>query len=403
MNIRSTFTYSRKRVWSFIAFCLMTGLIAPHTAAVAQSAAAPPKSDVIVFSNGDQLTGTMERGVGDSVVFKSDTVGEITVPMSKVKELRTHGSFVVIRKDEKPTRVTRHPGSLVYADNSVTVETQGGAPETVPVKNLAYIIDQKTYDSDVAHHPNFLHGWNGSISGGATLIRATQTGTSLNAGITMIRTIPTVPYLPPKTRTTVNLLETYGKLTQPVIPPTGAPPSEAKTSIFHADAEHDMYFTPRFYALGELSFDHNFSQGLNLQQVYGGGFGWTPLQSPIQQLDLKADVHYEMQSFIQPDQHAPPAPLIPSIPNQNLIGSTFGEAYHRNLPGKILFTESASVLPAFNNPEAYSAIAAAGLAIPAYKRISLGLNATDNYLNMPADGYKKNSFQFVTSIVYNLK
>lgn len=371
-----------------------------HTSsAMAQGEAAAPKSDVIVFTNGDQLTGTMERGVGDSVVFKSDTVGEITVPMSKVKELRTHGSFVVIRKDEKPTKVTRHPGSLVYSDNAVTVDTKAGTPETVPVKNLAFIIDQSTYDKQVAHNPSFLHGWNGSISGGATLIRSTQTGTSFNAGIALIRAVPTVSYLPPKTRTTFNLLESYGKLTQPVIPQTTppSPPSEAKTSIFHADAEHDIYFTPRFYALGEVSFDHNFAQGLNMQQVYGGGFGWTPLQTPVQQLDLKADVHYEMQSFIQPP---PPGA---SIPNQNLIGSTFGEAYHRNLPGKVVFTESASVLPAFNNPEAYSAIAAAGLTLPTYKRLSLGLNATDNYLNMPAAGYKKNSFQFITAIVYAFK
>ncbi len=377
-----------------MAFCLVTGIFTQGAAAQAK-----PEADVIVFTNGDQLSGTIERGLGDSIVFKSDNAGEITVPMSKIKELRSHSSFVVIQKGEKPTKVTRQPGSITYGDNAVTVETKAGTPETVPVKNLAYIIDQTTYDKEVARNPGFLHGWNGAISGGATLIRSTQTGTSLNAGIALIRAIPTVPYLPVKTRTTFNLLESYGKLSQPVIPQTTppTPPSEAKTSIFHADAEHDIYFTPRFYALGEVSFDHNFAQGLNMQQVYGGGLGWTPILTPVQQLDLKADVHYEMQSFIQP-----PAPE-PSIPNQNLIGTTFGEAYRRSLPGKILFTQSASVLPAFNNPEAYSAIAAAGLAIPAYKRISLGLNATDNYLNMPAAGYKKNSFQFITSIVYNLK
>ncbi len=403
MSTLNNFTFSVQRIWSLAILCLVTGIMAHSVTAVAQSAAATPKSDVIVFTNGDQLTGTIERGVGDSIMFKSDTAGEITVPLSKIKELRSHGSFVVIRKDEKPAKITRHPGVITYNDGAVTVETQGGTPETVLTKNLAFIIDQTTYNKDVAHNPSFLHGWNGSISGGATLIRSTQTGTSLNAGIALIRVIPTVAYLPPKTRTTFNLLESYGKLTQPVIPPTGAPPSEAKTSIFHADAEHDIYFNPRFYALGELSFDHNFAQGLNLQQVYGGGFGWTVLQSPVQQLDLKADVHYEMQKFIQPDQPLPPAAQLPSVPNQNLIGSTFGEAYHRNLPGKIVFTESASVLPAFNNPDAYSAVAAAGLSLPAYKRISLGLNASDNYLNLPAAGYKKNSFQFITSVVYNLK
>lgn len=375
--------------------------MAHNSPAMAQSAAAP-KADVIVFTNGDQLTGTVERGVDDSIVFKSDTAGEITVPLSKIKELQSHGNFVIIRKNEKITKMTRHAGIITYGDNAVTLETQAGAPETVPVKNLAFIIDQTTYDKEVAHNPSFLHGWNGSVSGGASLVRSTQEGTSFNAGIALIRAIPTVPYLAPKTRTTFNLLETYGKLTQPVIPQTTppTPPSEAKTSIFHADAEHDIYFTPRFYALGELSFDHNFAQGLNLQQVYGGGFGWTPLKTPVQELDLKADIHYEMQTFIQPD---PITVDNPRIPDQNLIGSTIGEAYNRKLPGKILFTESASVLPAFNNPDAYSAIAAAGLTLPTYKRISLGLNATDNYLNLPAAGYKKNSFQFITSVVYAFK
>jgi hypothetical protein len=400
----NSFPCSVKQIWRLAVFCLVAGFAAQSGTAVAHAAAAP-KSDVIVFTNGDQLTGTVERGVGDSIVFKSDTAGEITVPLSKIKELRSHGSFVVIRKDEKPAKITRHPGTITYNDSAITVETQSGTPETVPTKNLAFIIDQSTYDKDVAHNPGFLHGWNGSVSGGATLIRSSQTGTSFNAGIALIRAIPTVVYLPPKTRTTFNLLESYGKLTQPVIPQTNppTPPSEAKTSIFHADAEHDIYFNPRFYALGELSFDHNFAQGLNLQQVYGGGFGWTVLKSPIQQLDLKADIHYEMQTFIQPEQPAPPAAQLPSVPKQNLIGATIGEAYHRDLPAKIVFTESASILPAFNNPNAYSAVGAAGLAIPAYKRISLGLSGTDSYLNLPAAGYKKNSFQFMTSIVYNLK
>ncbi len=45
-----------------------------------------------------------------------------------------------------------------------------------------------------------------------------------------------------------------------------------------------------------------------MQQVYGGGLGWTPILTPVQQLDLKADVHYEMQSFIQPPAPDPVDP-----------------------------------------------------------------------------------------------
>jgi len=76
-------------------FCLAAGILAWGSVATAQTKPAP---DVIVFTNGDHLTGTIERGEGDSIVFKSETAGEITVPLSKVKELRSHNNFVLIRK-----------------------------------------------------------------------------------------------------------------------------------------------------------------------------------------------------------------------------------------------------------------------------------------------------------------
>jgi hypothetical protein len=88
--------------------------------------------------------------------------------------------------------------------------------------------------------------------------------------------------------------------------------------------------------------------------------------------------------------------------SDNLIGSSFTELYHRNLPAKIVFTESGSYIAAWNDFSAYSAIAAAGLQLPVYKRFGMNVNVLDNYLNNPAAGYNKNSFQFVTGITYTL-
>jgi Protein of unknown function, DUF481 len=358
----------------------------------AQAPDAKPAPDVIVFSNGDQLTGTLENSVGDSVVFKSDIIGEVTVSMDKVKELRSNGKFVVLKKNEEITRTSKQPGSITYADNAVTVATSSSTPEVVPIKDLGYIIDQATYNKEVVSNPGFLTGWKGAITGGATLIRSTQDGTSLNAGIALIRAIPSVPYLPPRTKTTFNLLETYGKLTEPVIPQTTppTPTATAKTSIFHTDVEHDRYFTSRMYGLVGASFDHNFSQGLNFQQIYGVGLGYTAILSAVQELDVKADVHYERQNF------QPPTPSL------DLIGSTFAENYHRNLPAKIVFTETGSYIQSWNDFHAYSAIGGAGLLLPTYKRFSVNINVLDNYLNNPAFGYQKNSVQFVTGVSYSL-
>jgi Protein of unknown function, DUF481 len=389
-NCESTHIRKPGKYHSLLVLSLISGVLF-QPAGWAQK----PAPDLIVFTNGDQLTGTLERATGDSFVFKSDVVGEVTVPAEKIKELRSGGKFVALKKGETITRTSKQPGPVTYADSVVSIadSSSSSTPETVPTKDLAYLIDGATYTKEVTTNPGVFSGWNGAVSGGITLVESTQTGQTYNAAVNLIRLVPSVSFLPPRTRSTINVLETYGKITQPTIPQTNPPTPDtvAKTNIFHADGEHDKYFTPKLYALVGASFDHNFAQGLNLQQIYGVGLGWTVIQTPIQQLDVKADVHYERQNF-QP----------PTV-STDLIGSSFTELYHRNLPAKIIFTESGTFIPAWNDFNAYSAIIAAGLQLPTYRRLSLNINVLDNYLNNPAFGYKKNSLQFVTGVLYNLK
>jgi len=398
LNLEST-PILRLRKWNtLLVLILFSGGFQQAITARAQSGGGKPAPDVIVFTNGDQLTGTLERADGDSFVFKSDVVGEITVSADKIKELHSNGKFVALKKDEKITRTSKQPGTLTYGDKTITVaDTKSDTPEFVPVKDLAHMIDSVTYNKEVTSNPGVLSGWDGSISGGITLVESTQTGQTYSLAANLIRAVPSVAFLPPRTRSTINVLETYGKITQPVIPqppPPAAPIPDtvAKTNIFHADAEHDKYFdTTKLYGLVGVSFDHNFAQGLNLQQIYGAGVGWTVINTDVQQLDVKVDVHYERQNFQPPTA------------NKNLVGSSFSELYHRNLPRKILFTETGTFIPAWNDFSAYSAIFGAGLQLPTYKRFSLNLNLLDNYLHQPAFGFKSNSLQFVTGVAYTLK
>ncbi len=361
-------------------------------AARAQQSSPPPKPqpDVLIFTNGDQLTGKLVRADSGNVVFKSDMAGQVTIPYDKVKELRSVGSFSLLKKGPPSKHNLVGQGQINVADGNVVVTPTQVAPVTLAIKEVGYVIDTPTYDREVNHEIGFMHGWNGAITAGATIVRATDSVTSFTLGMTLARLSPTVDYLPRHTRTTFNLIETYGKATSPVIPQTIPPspsPVVTKTSIFHADAERDWYFTPRLYALANTAFDHNFSQGLDLQQLYGGGVGWTPVQTEHQQLDLKADVHYERQSFF-------------GQPEVNLIGSIFGEAYRHDLPHKIVFNQAADYVPSWNNSQAYSAMFTAGIVLPTWKRLGASFAVTDNYLNNPSPGYKANSFQFVAGLTY---
>ena len=73
-------------------------------------------------------------------------------------------------------------------------------------------------------------------------------------------------------------------------------------------------FSPRFFALGQVAFDHNFAQDLDLQQIYGGGFGWTFLKTPNQEADLKATIQYEKQQFISGWSSEPESDRIDDLP-----------------------------------------------------------------------------------------
>ena len=250
--------------------------------------------------------------------------GEITIPLAKIKELRTAGKFALLRKDTKTPR-NAPIGTISYEDGDLIVAAAGG-PERVPAKNVDFLVDQTTYENEV-HPPKrgikgLAHGWSGSLTGGVTAVQSAQHGATYTAAAALVREIPTVSWLPPKDRTIFGLTETYGKLTQKAIPQANPPivASVVKTDIFHAGLEQDRYLTPRVYALGSMAFDHDYAQGLNLQQVYGGGIGWTAIKDAVQELDVKGQLQYERQSFQTPSS------------DQNLIGATIGESYMRKLP-----------------------------------------------------------------------
>jgi hypothetical protein len=364
-----------------------------------------PQPDVIIFPNGDQLTGKLVRVVGSTVTFHSDIVGDINVTWDKIKELRTAQKMVVI---ENGVHIQHRqlPADMPIGTFSVTnqqIELQsasnGASIAPIPVKNAQFIVDETTVNKQLRGRPGFFQAWNGSATAGLTLVQATQNQYTFSAALALARVVPTVSWLDPRNRTTVDYSQSYGKITEPsYVDPTGAfiPSTFTKSSLFHADAERDEYVSPRLYLLGNVAFDHNYSQSLDLQQIYGGGVGYTVIKSPKQELDVKATAQYERQVFF--------GTAIDE--NQNLIGSTFGGTYIRHFPGNILYTQQAMFIPAWNNTHAYSAMESNTFGFPAYKNFGFALGTTDSYLNNVPITFpptKRNSFQLTAGVTYTIK
>jgi hypothetical protein len=342
---------------------------------IAQTAPAP---DVIVFNNGDRLAGHFVRSTGASVTFHSDAIGDLTIDWSKVKELRTSAKVAIIRKGVRLRHRSESAGipqgTLAMRDQQLFLTPPPStAPQPVPVADAAVVIDSPAFEKATTRNPNLLQDWKGTATLGASLVAATQNSRTFNGAIGLLRSEPGEDWLPTHDRTIANLSTSYGLVTQPSTP-------SVKTSIYHVDVERDEFISQRIFGFGQASFDHNFSQGLNLQQTYSGGLGWTVLQAATQTLDLKVSGSYSRQQFS-------------SGPGQGLIGSVFGQQYNRKFRHGFIADQHLTYTPAWNNPKAWSAAFGTVFTIPVYKRIGASSSVIDSFLNDPPPGFKRNSFQ----------
>jgi hypothetical protein len=375
----------------------------PSAAAASKKKAPEPAPDTLVFTNGDRISGKLERTVGGEVWFHSEILGEINVKWSQIKELHTATRLVVLEK----SAFARHghlpvgipQGTLSVNNQLITVQPENGATiAPIPVKNAEYVVDEDTMKKQIAGHPGVLAGWNGSATAGATIVQATEEQYTFSGALSLARVAPTVTWLDTHNRTLLDFSGSFGKIIQPAYVSDGVltPASASKTSIYHGDAERDEYFSPRFYVLAQTVFDHNYAQALDLQQIYGAGIGWTAIKRPSEELDLKSTLQYEGQTFL----NATPGE------NQNLIGSTLDATWAAKLPHKIVFKQELSWIPAYNNPYAYSAGETDSLSMPFFKNLAFSIGSVDSYLNDPPAAVpptKQNSLQFTTGFTYTIK
>ncbi len=366
----------------------LTLLAAARLPAQEKPALPGQEPDVLLLNNGERLVGHFESATAAAISFKSETAGVVSIHWDKVKELQASGAYAVIPKSVRVTgrqAIASVPkGSVSMVGKTLRVTPAPGAtPREVPIADTAFVVAQPDFDKVSAPHSIF-GDWQGGVTGGFSLVQATQSARGYNAGVSLARKEPDASWVEMRSRTLIDVNVSYAKVTQPHSP-------DIKTEIYHGGLEQDVYFSPRGFGFGQLAFDHNFSQGLDLQQLYGGGVGVTVVKRENQQLDLKISADYIRQSFSE------------AANNKNLIGSQFSDTYLRKLPRGIVFTQALTFTPSWNNTSAFAAIGGATVIFPTYKRLSVNLGVSDSYLHDPAPGFRKNSFQSTAGIAYSLR
>jgi hypothetical protein len=360
--------------------------------------------DTITFSDGEQLAGKLISVLGGKVTFHSEILGDVTVPWEKVKTLNTAHPFAVVEKNQRVTRKTAVEqipvGSIALKNNSVNISPPKAEEKSFPANQIASVLDAATFHREIQNESDFFYGWAGSITLGASLVDATNSAQTYTGSVALMRSIPTTAWLPPASKTTLNLSGTYGLAKNPEIITNGdiyQAASISKTNILHGDAEWDKYLSTAIFGLVNASADHNFGNGLQLQQAYGAGLGWSIIKEPKETFDIKGTLLYQQQQFYNGVESGLGTPSV------NLIGADLNESWSRTFAHNVKFNEYITLTPTFNVVRAYSAVGNANFIFPVYKRLNFTLSSTDNYLGDPPEGFRRNSFQFTAGITYVVK
>lgn len=116
-----------------------------------------PGSDVLLFNDGERLTGHFVKSTGASLTFHSDALGDITVAWKKVKELNTSVKVAVIpkgvriRKPSDAGGIAR--GTLTVQDQQVHLAAPAPTPPPMPVADTGQIVDEAGFEKALERAP----------------------------------------------------------------------------------------------------------------------------------------------------------------------------------------------------------------------------------------------------------
>jgi Protein of unknown function, DUF481 len=360
--------------------------------------------DTITFGNGDTLTGKVGKVVYGNVSFHSDELGDLTIPLTKIKKMSTATAFAAGSTTQRLTKkdiAEQLPvGKIELENETLKVMLPQGEVREFPAQNLGFMLDQSAFQRELHNESDFLYGWYGTATLGAAVVKSTNSAQTYTGAVALVRAIPTIAGLPAGSKTILNLSGAYGLAKAPEVVSGGdvfQTASVTKTDILHGDLEYDKFFTPTVFGLVSGSADHNFGNGLQLQQAYGAGVGWGILRSPQNDLAVRIILQYEQQEFYNGITSGL------GTPTENLVSASLGEAWSRTFPHSIKFKEYVTLNPTFNVVRAYSGVAGASFLFPVYKRLNFSVTTTDNYLGDPPQGFLRNTFQFTTGVAYSLK
>ncbi len=331
------------------------------------------RSDIVHFKNGDRLTGTWVRVVGKKLTFKSETVGEVAIPVTKIKSLSSENPAVVLVKDGKV-----FGGELSLSESGEWELEKNGGVRQVAADTVEAIYPAEIYQPEVEGRNSMpWHHWKGKGNLGYSLVRGDRDAGTLSIGVNATRRQPVLPGLSEKLRTNFFLNMLFAN--------TRTDGVETSANSISSGLRQDFLFTPSNFIFALAQLDHIQTQGLDLRQTYGGGLGHDLIRSPRVVLNVLGGVTYVRENF-------------QTEVNRSNAEGLLGEKLTLNLTERINFEHYLNFYPNLTDRGEYRADTTSSLNTRVSSRLSFNTTLTNRFLSNPLPGRQNHELVLTTGL-----
>lgn len=340
------------------------------------SVCTPAFPDMVTFTNGDRISGTVLKSDGKTVVIKSEVAGEITTPWEKVAVIEASEPLFVGLKDGQVVT-----GSVSLRENTIDVQTQATGKITAQRDVIQYIHSrevQSAYEIEVERYrnPRLIDLWLGFVDLGYSTSRG-------NARTSTINTAATAARATSRDKITVSFTSLYASNST-----TGVSLITANT--LRGGINYSLNVTPRLFTFGSSDLEYDEFQSLDLRFVPAGGFGYKVWKSERGQFDLFGGVSMNQEFFSTGVRRTSAEGL-------------FGQELLFKVNSRLAFREKLSNYPNITEAGEYRLNVDMSAETAVWKWLSWQFTVNNRFLSNPVMGRQKNDLVFTTGLRVSFK
>lgn len=341
--------------------------------------AIPCSGEVLHFKNGDRLTGTWVRVVGSTLTFKAEAVGDVAIPIAKVRSLRSDQSAVVLAKDGRA-----YGGELSLLESGEWELSENGGARQVAAASVEAIYPAEIYQPEIEGRRSMpWHHWKGKGNLGYNLVRGDRDAGSLSVGMNATRRQPELPGLKEKLRTNFFLTMFFAN--------TRTDGIRTSANSMTSGLRQDFLFSPSNFFFVLTQYDHIQTQGLDLRQTYGGGLGRDLVRNPRIALNLLGGVTFVRENF--------QAEVEPSGATDRSSGEALlGEKLSLNLTDRVSLEHYLNFYPNLSDRGEYRLDTTSTLSTRVSPRLSFNTTLTNRLLSNPLPGRQEHELVLTTGL-----